>query len=159
MDSKNKDLWPVSKFHFLVTLKGKDIDGDISFQEVSGLDLETEVVDYRHGDNPNFGTMKKPGLIKTTNVVCKKGVFAKDDRMVTLFNNILTKKSYYSVLEERITITIKLLDELGGIIMTWELARAFPAKISGTDLKSDSSEIAIETMEFAHEGIKTAVVV
>lgn len=159
MDSKNADLWPISKFHFLVTLKSSSIEGDISFQEVSGLDLETEVVDYRHGDNPNFGTMKKPGLIKTTNVTCKKGVFAKDDRLVTLFNNILTDKHYYSKLEERITVTIKLLDELGGIVMTWELARAFPAKISGTDLKSDASEIAIETMEFAHEGITTAVIV
>ena len=37
--------------------------------------------------------------------------------------------------------------------MVWSLTNAFPMKITGTDLKSDSNEVAIETIEIAHEGL------
>jgi phage tail-like protein len=37
--------------------------------------------------------------------------------------------------------------------MTWKLANAWPTKITGTDLKSDASEVAVETLELAHEGL------
>ncbi|MEM7106106.1 MAG: phage tail protein [Bacteroidota bacterium] len=157
MDTTNNDLWPVSKFHFLVTIAGGSVTGDISFQEVSGLDQETDVMEYRHGDNPAFGTIKKPGLVKSTNVVCKKGIFKNDKRITDMFNDIYNKKYYYEK-SERMQITIKLLDEAGNPIMTWELTNAFPMKLTGTDLKSDASEIAVESLEFAHEGIKATMV-
>jgi phage tail-like protein len=150
-DSLNVDKWPVAKFYFLVSIKGGDYEGDISFQEVSGLDQETDVIEYRHGDSPNFGTIKKPGLIKNTNVVCRKGIFPKDGRLVDMFNNLKANKI------DRMTVTIKLQDENGNPMMIWELAKAFPVKLQGTDLKSDSSEVAIETIEFAHEGLSVKV--
>jgi phage tail-like protein len=37
--------------------------------------------------------------------------------------------------------------------MVWTLANAWPTKISSTDLKADGNEVAIETIEIAHEGI------
>ena len=37
--------------------------------------------------------------------------------------------------------------------MVWKLANAFPAKITGTDLKAEGNEVAVETIEIAHEGI------
>ncbi len=153
MDSTNNDKWPISKFYFLVTLKGGLVEGDISFQEVSGLDQETDIMENGHVDSPTFGTIKMPGMIKNTNVVCKKGIISADKGLLDMFNDIFKDKKYYATLAERMTITIKLLDEKGEPVMTWELTRAFPAKLQGTDLKSDSSEIAIEMMEFAHEGI------
>jgi phage tail-like protein len=150
-DTNNDGLWPVAKFYFLVTIAGTDI----SFQEVSGLDVETDVMDYRHGDSKTFGTIKKPGLIKTTNLTLKKGVFAGDSRLVDYFNALMVDKSYYAT--DRMQIDIKLMDEADTVIMTWTLVNAFPTKLSGTDLKSDSSEIAIETLELAHEGMTIKV--
>ena len=55
---------------------------------------------------------------------------------------------------ERIPVTISLLDEEGAPTMVWTLENAWPTKITGTDLKSDGNEAAIETIEIAHEGIK-----
>ena len=45
------NIWPLPKFYFKV-----EVDGGItaSFQEVSGLDTETDVTEYRHGDSPDF---------------------------------------------------------------------------------------------------------
>ena len=54
---------------------------------------------------------------------------------------------------KRVPVTISLLDETGAGTMVWTLANAWPTKITGTDLKSDGNEVAIETIEIVHEGI------
>jgi len=41
--------------------------------------------------------------------------------------------------------------------MTWELKNAFPIQVTPTDMNSTSSEAAIETIVFAHEGLKIVV--
>ena len=146
-DTQNDGLWPVPKFYFLVTIAGTDI----SFQEVSGLDIETDVMEYRHGDSKTFGTIKKPGLIKTTNIILKKGVCAADSPLMDYFNKLMLDKANYAA--NRRQIDIRLMDEAGAVIMTWTLINAFPAKLSGMDLESDSGEIAIEMLELAHEGM------
>jgi len=33
------------------------------------------------------------------------------------------------------------------------LANAWPTKITGTDLKADGNEVAVESIEFEHEGL------
>lgn len=54
---------------------------------------------------------------------------------------------------KRVPVTISLLDEAGAPTMVWTLANAWPTKITGTDLKADGNEVAIESIEIAHEGI------
>ena len=51
------------------------------------------------------------------------------------------------------TVIIQLLDQQGNPTMTWTLTNAWPTKITGTDLKSDGNEVAVETIEIAHEGL------
>jgi len=159
-DTVNNDKWPIVKFHFLISITGGDgtYAGDIAFQEVSGLDQEVDVVEYRHGDSAIFSTIKIPGLVKTGEVSLKKGMFKADDRLTSLFNAFYDKKSYYSDVAKRLQVTIKLLDELGNPVMQWDLKNAFPKKLTGTDLKSEATELAIESLELAHEGITSTVV-
>ncbi|HEX8527938.1 phage tail protein, partial [Allosphingosinicella sp.] len=52
---------------------------------------------------------------------------------------------------KRQTVIINLLDETAAPKMTWTLTNAWPTKMTGTDMKSDSSEVAIETLEIAYE--------
>ena len=52
---------------------------------------------------------------------------------------------------KRSTVLIKLLDETGNITMQWQLNNAFPTKVSGSDLKSEGNEVAIESLEIAFE--------
>ena len=52
---------------------------------------------------------------------------------------------------KRRTVLIKLLDEKGAVTMQWTLNNAWPTKITSTDLKSDGNEVAVDTLEIAHE--------
>jgi phage tail-like protein len=124
----------------------------MSFQEVSGLDQEAQIIEYRHGDSELFSTIKRPGLVKTSNLVLKKGVFASDDRLIEIFNKIY-EKEYYGEEGDRLDISVQLLDETGDVVMAWNIHRAVPVKLSGPTMKSDGNEVAIETIEFAFESI------
>ena len=138
------DTWPLPKFYFLVNINGNEV----SFQEVTGLETETQVIEYRHGNSKQFSTIKMPGIAKIGNVILKKGVFTKDNNFFEWYSAIKMNTI------KRNDVIIKLLDESGKPTMTWTLQNAWPTKISGTDLKSDGNEVAVESIEIAHEGIQ-----
>ncbi|MBN2527984.1 MAG: phage tail protein [Deltaproteobacteria bacterium] len=141
--AQSTSVWPLPKFHFQV----KWDSTVMSFQEVSGLDVEAQPIEYRHGDSPQFSTIKMPGIQKSGNVTMKKGVFKSDNKFWDWFNQIKMNTI------KRIPVTISLLDEAGSPTMVWTLANAWPTKITGTDMKSDGNEVAVESIEIAHEGI------
>lgn len=144
--AQSTTVWPLPKFHFMVKIG----DMQVPFREVSGLNVESTPIEYRHGDSPNFSAIKMPGIKKFGNVTLKKGVFKSDNKFWDWFNKIKLNTI------ERKTVTIQLLDEAGGATMVWTLTNAFPSKITGTDLKSDGNEVAVETVEVAHEGLTVA---
>lgn len=139
---KQGATWPLPKFYFSVNLGDP---GQIPFQEVSGLDTEAEPITYRAGDNKAFNVIKMPGLIKSGNVTLKKGIFVNDNRFWKWFEDVKMNTI------KRQAVVISLLDETGKPTMVWKLANAWPTKITGTDMKSDGNEVAIETLELAHE--------
>jgi phage tail-like protein len=141
--TQSTSVWPLPKFYFQVKWDSEVM----SFQEVSGLDIEAQIIEYRAGDNPVFSATKMPWLKKSGNVTMKKGVYKSDNKFWAWFSQI--KMSTI----KRLPITISLLDEAGGTTMVWTLTNAWPTKITGTDLKSDGNEVAIETIEIVHEGI------
>jgi phage tail-like protein len=144
--AQSTSIWPIPKFHFEV----KWDSNVMSFQEVSGLDVEAQPIEYRAGDSPVFSTVKMPGIKKYSNITMKKGVFKSDNKFWDWFNQIKMNTI------KRIPVTISLLDESGSPTMVWTLTNAFPTKITGTDLKSDGNEVAVETIEIAHEGLTIA---
>jgi phage tail-like protein len=139
--SQENNLWPTPTFRFSVSIDGKES----SFQEVSGLDLETQPIEYRKGNSNVFSAVKMPGIKKVGNVTLKKGVFQKDNQFFQWYSqvkmNAVTRK----------TIVINLLDENGSPTMTWTLQNAFPTKITATDLRSEGNEVAVESVEVAFE--------
>lgn len=137
------NVWPLPKFHFQVNW-GTEV---LSFQEVSGLDVEAQPIEYRHGNSPAFSTVKMPGSKKYGNVTMKKGVFKSDNKFWDWFNQIKMNTV------KRETVTISLLDEQGAPTMVWTLTNAWPTKITGTDLKAEGNEVAVESIEIAHEGL------
>ena len=141
--TQSTSVWPLPKFYFQVKWDSEVM----SFQEVSGLDVEAQIIEYRAGDNPVFSATKMPGLKKSGNVTMKKGVYKSDNKFWAWFSPIKMNTI------KRLPVTISLLDEAGGTTMVWTLTNAWPTKITGTDLKSDGNEVAIETIEIVHEGI------
>ena len=140
---QSTSVWPMAKFYFSV----KWDSTEIAFQEVSGLEVETQEIEYRHGNSPVFSTVKMPGIAKNGKITMKKGVFKSDNQYWDWYNKIKLNTI------ERIPITISLLDETNSPTMTWKVKNAWPSKISGTDLKSDGNEVAVESIEIVHEGI------
>lgn len=143
-DSSTQDpTWPMVKFHFAVDL-GPELPG-VAFQEVSGLEMETQVIEYRDSNSPLFATIQMPGIPKFGNVTLKRGVFVNDNT----FWNWMSAIKMNTI--SRRTVTIKLLDESGFVTMQWVLNNAWPTKITSTDLKSEGNEVAVESLEIAYE--------
>ncbi len=139
----DNEIWPMPKFRFEVDL-GTEMKG-VSFQEVTGMDVETQIIEYRKSNSPLFATAKMPGIVKYGNVTMKRGVFVNDNTFWNWHSEIKMNTI------KRRTILIKLLDEAGNVAMQWQLNNAWPTKITSTDLKSDGNELAIDTIEIAHE--------
>lgn len=144
---KQDNNWPLPKFYFMVDWGSTT---NIPFQEVSGLEIEAEPLEYRHGNSKVFSKINMPGMVKNNKVSMKKGVFVNDNSFWDWYNKIKMN------VIERQNVVIKLLDEGGNPTMTWTLNNAWPTKISSTDLKSESNEVAIESIEIMHEGLTIA---
>ena len=136
--------WPLVKFAFNVKIG----DHEMMFEEVSGLNSETQIIKYRSGDSKVFSTVKMPGIKKFSNIRFKKGIFKGDKAFWDFYNSVKMNTM------ERQTVMINLLDEQNAVAMSWSLTNAFPVKITVTDMKADANEVAIETIEMAHEGLE-----
>ena len=137
--------YPLPKFHFQVDWGG----AKISFMEVSGLDFQVEVIEYRHSDSKDFSKIKMPGMRKYSNITLKRGKFEQDFD----FNNWLDEIANERVNGRR-DMVVRLLNEKHEPVAAWSATRCFPVKITAPDLKSDANEVAMESMEVAHEGLK-----
>lgn len=135
--------YPLPKFHFQVEWGGSKI----GFTEVSGLDVEREVIEYRDGSSKEYSKLKMAGLTKFSNITLKRGSFDKDNDFYDWWSSIKLETV------ERRDITISLLNEDHEPVVTWKVKNAWPSKVTPTDLKSDDNSVAIETMELVHEGL------
>ena len=142
------NIWPLPKFYFGVKIT--DHDDMAAFQEINGLETESTPIEYRAGNSKPFNVIKMPGLIKSGNVTLKKGIFAKDNKFWDWFSQINLNTI------KRETVTIQLLDEGGNATMVWTLTNAWPTKVTGTDLKAEANEVAVESLEIAHEKLTIA---
>jgi phage tail-like protein len=139
--------YPLPKFHFRVEWGGTNI----GFTEVTGLNVETEVIEYRHGNSKEYNKTKQPGLQKYGDLTLKRGTFENDNEYYNWWNE--TKLFEEKGAKFRRDLTISLLNESHEPIVAWKVKKAWPKKVSFADLKADANEIAIETIELAHEGI------
>ena len=143
--STQNNIWPLPKFYFTVQLGH---DQTVNFQEVDGLESETQIIEYRHGNSPIFYPIKMPGLGRVGNVTLRKGIFVNDQKFWDWYNEIKMNTI------KRRTIVINLLDEKAAPKMTWTLNNAWPTKLTGTDLKSEGNEVAVESLELAYETLE-----
>lgn len=135
--------YPLPKFHFMVEWGGTRI----GFTEVTGLSIENEVIEYREGSSPEYNKVKMPGLHKYGNITLKRGVFASDNSFFEWLNTV----KLHTI--ERRDLIISLLNENHEPVVTYKVKNAWPVKIQAPDLKSDANEVAVETIELAHEGL------
>ena len=140
----SQQAYPLPRFHFQVDWGGTMM----SFTEVTGLVMEREKIEYRHSDSRDFHKISQPGLQKVANLVLKRGVFEKNYEMAAWYADVADDRE-----GKRRDIIIRLLNEKHQPVAVWKAAHCFPLKVTAPDLKSDANEIAIESMEVAHEGV------
>ena len=134
--------YPHGKFNYQVEIDGLEAGG---FSEVTGFDASIDVIEYREGDMTQT-PIKVPGLKKYGNITLKQGLV---DSMVLY--EWMTAGLEGDV--ERKTLTITLLDIAGSPAASWQVINAWPVKYTAPDFNATSSEVAIESLEIAHEGM------
>jgi len=119
---------PVLGFHFAVEISGLFVAG---FNEVSGLQAEIEIQEYREGPS---------------NLILKKGV-TDSTVLWSWYRDVM------SGTVQRRPVDVVLMSSSGEEKRRWKLQNAYPVKWTGPDLKATASEVAVETLELAHEGL------
>lgn len=135
--------YPLPVFHYQVEWGGVSL----GFSEVSGLSVETQMIEYRDGASPVYSTIKMPGIPKFGNITLKRGVLPANNEYFEWWNTVKLNTI------ERRDITVSLLNEDHEPVMVWKIQNAWPTKVDGPSLKADGNEIAIESIELVHEGL------
>src|SRR5579859_1490973 len=154
-NSNGKRDDPYMAYNFLITLvdsgsnassstqKGSAVGG---FSECNGLEASIQTEDYQEGGN-NSTTLKFPKHIAYTNIRLKRGIVVSDD-LWNWFNDFIEGKG------KRKDGTITLRDEQQKAVKTWRFKRGIPVKWTGPTLNAMQSQVAIQELEIAHEGLK-----
>jgi len=144
---------PYSVFNYLVNL-GDGSEGEAAggFSEVSGLNAEVTVAEYRNGNSPVNYVAKIPAIHKAGDVTLKRGVIGADN-IYQWLNQIRNGD-----VSAKRNVTIKLKNEdptSSTAVVTWKLINAMPIKWTGPTLTAKGgSDVAIEELVLAVEHIE-----
>jgi phage tail-like protein len=136
-------LDPYLSYNFLVEIEGLIVGG---FNEVRGLQVETEVKEYREGGRNEYIHKLAGPTRYPANLTLKHGLI--DIETLWSWHQDVVQGTI-----ERKNGTIYLLDQQRLPAMWWDFTEAYPVKWSGPDLNAASGNVATETVELAHKGI------
>jgi phage tail-like protein len=137
---------PLLGHNFAVELDGITGTG---FKECSGLDCSQNAIDYREGTDATLAKRKIPGLLSWSNISLKRGITS--DHNLWDWQLKAAKGKV-----DRRSLSIIMLDSSGEEVMRWNVRNAWPVKWSGPSFDAASDNVAIESLEIAHEGIEVA---
>jgi len=112
------------------------------FNELSGLQVEMQVTEYEEGGINSF-IHKMPGRLKVGNITLKHGLTKSNEFM----------KWCMAPKIQRRNVTVVMYDVAGKTVVRWNFLGAFPVKWSGPQFTADSTAVAIESIELAHQGV------
>jgi phage tail-like protein len=140
---KRKD--PLLNFNFLVEIDGITQAG---FTDCSGFGATTEPVEINEGGF-NSASHKLPGRTKHNNLTLKWGL-TDSTELYDWYRDVVNGKI------EHKNGSIILLDSEGNEKARWNFFKAWPTKWDGPDFTAKGNDVAIETLEIAHEGLERA---
>jgi phage tail-like protein len=137
---------PFQGYRFRLQIEGIQRAG---FRECTGLDSTQDPVEYREGNEKEPTVRKLAGLVKYSNVVLKWGVT--DEKELWEWRQEIMKGNYAT---KRKSVTITLMDDVGNDKAEWRVTNAWPSKWTGPSFNATSNDVAIQTLELAHEGVE-----
>ena len=134
---------PFPAYHFTVEIGGVVYP----FRSCSGLKIETAVIEYQEGGLDPIH--KLPGATRYSNI-----------RLTRAFTGDRSLYDWYASVKKpqpaKVNGRIVMFDREGTRIAVWKFVNGFPAKWEGPDLDASKNEVAVETIEIAHEGLSYA---
>jgi phage tail-like protein len=142
------DTDPFSGYNFMVALSGSGGEEEIAggFQEVLGLSVSIDEIEYRVGNEKPSSVRKFAGLRRFSHVTLRRGLLTD----MRLWEWIATDPP------DKRTVVITLLDEQRVARVRFVLRQAWPVKWTGPDLNAQGSDAAIESIELTHEGLEVS---
>ncbi len=142
---------PYGAFNFLVELGDDATQPVAGFSEVSGLNAEMTVAEYRAGNDKNNYVRKVPGLTKSGDITLKRGLMGAENLYLWLDQ---MRKGQFLIAKKM--ITIRLLDEAhSGAVISWKLHGAMPLKWTGPTLNAKGgTDVAMEEFVLSVEQVE-----
>jgi len=137
---------PYLNFNFVVEIEGEAAAG---FSEAELPAGRIEVVAYREGTDRTSAARLLPGRVEYGPLVLRRG-FSGDAALFQWWQAVVEGNL------DRRNVSVILLDEKRQEVGRWNLRRAWPAKYEPPSLRGLGNDVAIETLELAHEGIELA---
>jgi phage tail-like protein len=120
------------------------------FRECSGIGSESEVVEYKGARQDDYHTIQAvPGRLKWSKINLKRGI-----------TETLEAWNWRKMIEEgkvegaRASGTLVMVNQDGTPVAEWTFDRAWPSKISGPQLNSNTNDVGVEELEIVHEGLR-----
>ncbi|KPJ93149.1 MAG: phage tail protein [Gammaproteobacteria bacterium SG8_11] len=145
---------PYGAFNFLVNFGGPNAPDSVlgGFSDVSGIGTETNIAEYRNGNEKENHVRKVPGTHKISDVTLKRGIVNSED-----FWQWITDVQRNGASMQR-DVSITLRDEAGNDVQTWTLRKVVPSKYTGPTLAAKGGgDVAMEELVLAAEAMELVV--
>lgn len=123
-----------------------------AFSECTGLEATMEPKVIKAGGH-NHGAIQRAGPVTFATVVLKRGI-SRDGALIRWFEQVANGNYGH-----RCTVRIHLKgppEQPGAeppIVFAWRLERALPIKFKAADLNARATDVGIEELHLAHEGL------
>ena len=138
---------PPGRFNFQVAIDGVPA---ADFSECVLPAVSIDVIEYRQGSDKENNVHKLPGLVKYGNLVLKRGMVSSGSSLA-LWDWV---SGFVQGNGSPKVMSVTLLDRQHNPVLQWSFKNAWPVKYESPPLSGKSSEIAIETLEVAVEGVE-----
>jgi len=137
---------PFLAFNFVVEVQSLVLGG---FSDVTGLQKEIEVQDYREGGvNDYIHKLSGPARYPS-NLVLKRGLTDIDlwNWHEDVTRGVITRRNG----------SIVLLNAAGDERWRWDFFGAYPVRWTGPELRAGTAAVAVEALELVHRGLSARV--
>jgi phage tail-like protein len=148
-DGSGRSSDPLIGFQYRIEVAGPvQIVG--YFTEVSGIGSEHEIVEHKVVTEDGHEVVQKiPGRLKWQDVTLKRGIT--NDTSLWAWRKAVEDGVMSTA---RANCSIIMMDRNYSDVARWDFINAWPSKVTGPSVKSDSNEFGVEEMTIVHEGMK-----
>lgn len=144
--AETNTLKPLTTFSFHVELDGVDIG---AFKECSGVDSETEIIEYKETTKEGKLIIRKlPGAMKWADITLKKSIDSRKDLW-----DWRAEVERGDIDAARRNGSVVLYDSTHSEVARWNFFSGWPSKWKGADLNAGENSVAVEEVTITHEGL------